>query len=215
MRVAIALLVTGCFAHHHATADAGDDQDAGVQLPDATCGGQMLDLTYVPPNLGIMLDRSCSMTQKLTGTQTTKWMAAVAAINHVLSSYASTVRWGLTVFPDTTGEACAEDASIFPIGAHNATPISTMLTASLTSTDPYYPDGPCVTNIDTGVEAAATDPALNETGRSSFMMLVTDGAQSSGCDLGGGNAGTEAAIADAVHPPHSDLRRRVRQARSR
>jgi hypothetical protein len=193
MRVAIAsLLLAGCFARHHAdvTADAGNDDP----MPDATCGGQQLDLAYVPPNMGIMLDRSCSMKHLLTGSQTTKWQAAVAALDHVLASYATDVQWGLTMFPDTIGDACTQDESQLPIAAGQAPAISTLLDASLDQADPNFPKGPCVTNIDDGVARAALDPALNDVGRASFLMLVTDGAQSSTCDVGGGDAGTEAAI---------------------
>ncbi|MFT3698567.1 MAG: VWA domain-containing protein [Kofleriaceae bacterium] len=202
MRAILALLLAGCFAHHNpdSSKDAGGGDDD--PQPDATCGGVHLDLAYVPPNMGIVLDRSCSMKQKLTGTQTTKWMAAVAAIDHVLQSYGTIVRWGLTLFPDTTGDSCTEDASAYAIGDNQAAGISALLDASLVTTDPNYPSNPCVTNIDTGVENAALDPALNDVGRSSYLMLVTDGAQSSGCDSGGGDAGTEKAIHDLFATRH-------------
>jgi hypothetical protein len=158
------------------------------------CGGTHLDLTYVPPNFILALDRSCSMTQKLTGTMTTKWEAAVAAINHVLTTYATDIRWGATLFPDTAGSNCTQGTIPFPVADNNGPAISTALTAALGSGNALYPNNPCVTNIDTGVEQAATDPALSDTDRASFVMLVTDGSQSA-CSAGSGNAGTEAAIA--------------------
>ncbi|HEY4241469.1 MAG TPA: VWA domain-containing protein [Kofleriaceae bacterium] len=160
------------------------------------CGGTHLALTYVAPNVEIVLDRSCSMTQTLAGGQT-KWDAAVAALNHVLTDHASDIRWGATMFPDTTGQSCAQDAIPFPVGNNNAAGIMAMFTAAQDASDPNFPDGPCVTNIDTGVEQAAADPALAEPNRMSFMMLVTDGAQS-GCSLGGGASGARQAIADAL-----------------
>ena len=192
-KLSVALLLAGCFAHHHdgATPDAGE---LGTPA-DATCGGQKLDLTYVPPNFGIVLDRSCSMKHVLDGAQTTKWEAAVAALDHALTAYATDVRWGLTMFPDTTGDSCAQDASQVAIGDAQAMAIRDLLHASLDAADPNFPKGPCVTNIDTGVEGAALDPALNDP-RPSYLMLVTDGAQSSTCDLGGGDAGTEKAVKD-------------------
>jgi len=196
MKIWVVLLLAGCFAKHHdaATPDAGDPAaDAKI------CGGVQLALDYVPPNLGIVLDRSCSMRQLLTGTQTTKWMAAVAAIDHALQSYATDVRWGLTLFPDTTGEACAQDANTVPIDDGKATAIQTLLDASLATTDPSYPSFPCVTNIDTGIESAALDPALADPAHRSYLMLVTDGAQSGTCTLGGGDAGTEAAVHALFH----------------
>lgn len=192
MKIWVVLLLAGCFAKHHD--DAAPDAAAGNPPVDATCGGVELALDYVPPNLGIVLDRSCSMKQVLTGTTTTKWMAAVAAIDHALASYTTDVRWGLTLFPDTTGESCAQDANAVAIGDGKATAIQTLLDASLDMADPNFPKFPCVTNIDTGIESAALDPALADPAHKSYLMLVTDGAQSSTCDLGGGDTGTEAAV---------------------
>ena len=198
--LAFVLLLTGCASHHPEDA-APDAGDPGTPADAMTCGGQKLDLTYVPPNFGIVLDRSCSMKHALAGTQTTKWQAAVAALDHALTTYASNVRWGLTMFPDTTGEACAQDPSQIAIGDGHAPAIRTLLDASLDPADANYPKGPCVTNIDTGIEGAALDPALNDP-RPSYLMLVTDGAQSAGCDLGGGDAGAEKAVKDLFTTRH-------------
>ena len=159
------------------------------------CGAEALDLTYVPPNLIVVLDRSCSMNQKPTGATQTKWASAVGALGTILQAHQTDIDWGLTLFPDTTGATCAQDANAVPIGPNNAMTIKTLLTNALATTDPLFPDGPCVTNIDTGLQAAALDPALSVAGKSSYVMLVTDGAQSS-CTVGGGDAGSEAAIAD-------------------
>jgi len=156
------------------------------------CGGNALDLTYVPPNLLLVLDRSCSMRDVLTGAAT-KWSAAVGAINSVLAMYGDEIRWGLTLFPDTMGDTCTQQAFPFPVAASNAPGISTLLTNALAAADPLYPDGPCVTNIDTGLQQAATDPALDDAGRKSYLMLVTDGLQA-GCSTGGGDTGSENTI---------------------
>jgi hypothetical protein len=158
------------------------------------CGGETLNLTYVPPNFLIVLDRSCSMDNNLAGGAQTKWEAAVAALKNVLALHATDIRWGITFFPDTVTPNCGQAATIpVPVGDNNATTIDTMLTNALSSADPLFPDGPCVTNIDTGIQQAATDPGLADTTRDSFIMLVSDGAQS-GCSAGGGDAGTETAI---------------------
>jgi hypothetical protein len=181
------------------------DQDCGngMKCDPATkqcvvsgCGGQLLGVTNVPPNLLLVLDRSCSMRENLAGTQTSKWQAAVEAIKTVSTTYENDIRWGLTMFPDTDGAACAQDGPIpYPIADNNAPAIRTALTASLAVADPNYPDGPCVTNIDTGIEKAGTDPALNDTTRENYLMLVSDGAQSQ-CNLAGSDNGTRTLIAD-------------------
>lgn len=204
MRTSLSLLVTGllvaCGGSHggdgQPDAPGGGDDDGGPDLrPDASCGGVELDLTYVAPNFMIALDRSCSMKAKLTGTTTSKWEAAVAALQHVLGTHAAEIRWGLSMFPDITGDSCTQDPAAFAIADNNASAISTLLGNALASTDPYFPDGPCVTNIDTGIETAATDPALADPTHPGYVMLISDGAQA-GCSTGGGNAGTTAAIAD-------------------
>jgi hypothetical protein len=71
-----------------------------------------------------------------------------------------------------------------------------MLNASLVNTDPYFPNGPCVTNIDTAMQQATTEPAFNDTTRQSYALLLTDGKQSSGCMAAGGDMGTTQIITD-------------------
>src|SRR5206468_1231699 len=95
------------------------------------CGATHVDLTYVAPNLLFVLDRSCSMKNVLTGTTTTKWQAAVDAITHVLTTYDTQIRWGATLFPDTTGDSCGQDAIPVPVADNMASTVSAMLTASL------------------------------------------------------------------------------------
>jgi hypothetical protein len=169
--------------------------EAGACI-DNNCGGESLDLSYVAPNLLLVVDRSCSMRQPpATTTTMSKWQIAVDAIKHVIATYDVQIRWGLTLFPDVSADSCTQQDFAFPLADGNGAGISTLLTGALATTDPLYPDFPCVTNIDTGVTQAATDPALADPMRKSYVMLVTDGAQSSGCAAGGGDAGSEAAVA--------------------
>jgi len=187
-----------CIADGTCAADV--DCGSGMKCTDGMCtiggcGGQFLDLTYVPPNVMFVLDRSCSMDRALTGTTTTKWTAAVGSLGTVLTDYASEIRWGLTMFPDVSGEACSQGGVPFPIADNSAGPIKSMLTAALAETDPNFPKGPCVTNIDTGIQQAALDPALTDPARASYLMLVSDGAQSA-CNLAGGDLGAEEIIRD-------------------
>lgn len=135
------------------------------------------------------------MRTALTGSTVSKWGVAVDSINQMITSYASDIRWGLTLFPDTTPAGCTQQDFAFPLADTNGPGIQTLLTAALATTDSLYPDGPCVTNIDTGMQQAATDPALADPMRKSYVMLVTDGAQSSGCSAGGADTGSEQAVA--------------------
>lgn len=161
-------------------------------VPGGGCGSQAIAAEPVPPNLLVVLDRSCSMTSKV-GAQT-KWEIAVDALKTLTTSYSGKIRFGLTLFPDRDTNNCTQAAAIpVPLGPANETKIQTLLTSALKAADPNFPDGPCVTNIDTGMSQAATDPGFKDATRKSFAMLVSDGAQA-GCNAGGGDTGTAATI---------------------
>ncbi len=162
-------------------------------VPGGTCGAQETKIAAVPPNLLVVLDRSCSMTAKV-GTKS-KWQIAVDAITTMTTTQANKIRFGLTLFPDLVLSTCAQGAIPLPIAPGNEPAIQMLLTSSLAAADKYFPDGPCVTNIDSGMEQAATDPALDDLERQSYLLLLTDGAQS-GCSAAGGDAGTTKIITD-------------------
>jgi hypothetical protein len=162
---------------------------------DGGCGNDVIQVAAVPPNMMIVLDRSCSMKNKLANGQT-KWESAVGALNGLITNFLGQIRWGLILFPSRTegaaGSNCKlKDADVnVAIGAHTAGPIQTLLTASLTTSDPNYPSGPCVTNIDSGIHLASVQPQLKQTTRQSFVLLITDGKQSNSCHQFRGDAGT-------------------------
>jgi hypothetical protein len=180
---------------------ASSDCEAGKVCAAGTCviggcGQASLELEYVAPNLLFVLDRSCSMRAAPSGSTLSKWAVAVGGINQVITDHGDDIRYGLTLFPDLIGGNCTQESFAFPTASGNGAGIQTLLTSALGLSDPYYPDGPCVTNIDTGLQQAATDPALADPARASYLMLVTDGAQSSGCSAAGADAGSEAIVLD-------------------
>jgi von Willebrand factor type A domain len=169
------------------------DMAAHVCAPGGGCGAYEATIKGVPPNLLVVLDRSCSMTDAVGGK--TKWSIAVAAVDAVTKAYAGQIRFGLTLFPDLDANKCGQGVIPVPVGANKEKTIQMMLDAALVKTDPYYPDNPCVTNIDSAMQQAATEPSLGEAGRESYALLLTDGAQSS-CSLAGGDTGTTKIIKD-------------------
>lgn len=162
-------------------------------VPGGGCGAQEAKVDNAPPNLLIVLDRSCSMTD-LVGANT-KWKIAVQAINKMTTDFNGKIRFGLGLFPDLVPENCAQDKMVIPVAPGNEMPIQTLLTAALKAADPYYPDGPCVTNIDTAMTQATTEPAFKDADRDSYALLISDGKQSAGCDPNGNaDVMTEATI---------------------
>ncbi|MFO0593183.1 MAG: vWA domain-containing protein [Polyangiaceae bacterium] len=156
-------------------------------VPGGMCGGQEAKADPVAPNMLIVLDRSCSMTDKVNGVS--KWKIAVQAIQTMTTNFNGKIRFGLTMFPDLVAPSCDQDAIPVPVGPGNEMTISDMLGKALMSSDPYYPDGPCVTNIDTAMKQASGEPAFLDVDRDSYALLITDGKQSS-CNVAGGDNGT-------------------------
>jgi hypothetical protein len=156
------------------------------------CGGTQVQASDVPPNLLIVMDRSCSMQTAVKGTP--KWTIAVQALSTLTQRYAGQIRFGLTLFPDRNAARCMQGAMAVPIGPGNESKIQQLLAASLTKGNASYPDGPCVTPIDAAMTQAAMDPALADVTRGDFTLLITDGQQA-GCNVSGGNQLTTQAIA--------------------
>lgn len=167
------------------------DPATNTCVPGSSCGSTEVTGGLAEPNLFISLDRSCSMTGRVAGL--TKWEIAVAAINAMTTTYQNKIRFGLALFPDRVTPNCAQDAIPVPIDGGNEPRIRALLNGSLDAGTTWYPDGPCVTNIDTGMAQAASDPALRELNRKSYVLLITDGQQA-GCALAGGDPGTTGII---------------------
>jgi hypothetical protein len=161
--------------------------------PGGMCGGQKIGADLVEPNLLITLDRSCSMTEKVGNM--TKWQLAVAALQKLTTDFKGRIRFGLTLFPDTDNMNCDQAKIPIPVGDGNEAAIQKLLNDALTNTNAYFPDGPCVTNIDGAVHQASMEPAFKDLSRPSFVLLLTDGEQSA-CNLYGGANGATMIISD-------------------
>jgi hypothetical protein len=158
------------------------------------CNAQEIVAKAVPPNMLIVLDRSCSMTNAVSGS--TKWAIAVEALNKMTTDFNGKIRFGMTLFPDLTGGDCGQGAIPIPVADGNEMAIQDLLTKALVKADPYFPDNPCVTNIDTAILQASMEPAFTDVDRDSYALLVSDGKQSTGCGGDAGDKKTEMYIAD-------------------
>jgi len=162
-------------------------------IPGGGCGAQEAKVEAIPPNLLIVLDRSCSMTSLVSGKS--KWQIAVEAINKMTTDFNAKIRFGITLFPDLDTNNCGQGAIPIPVAPGTEPQIQDLLTKSLNTNNKYYPNGPCVTNIDTAMKQATTEPAFDDTDRASYALLITDGKQA-GCNAANGDADTLMFITD-------------------
>jgi hypothetical protein len=169
------------------------NQETKLCVPGG-CNAQEIVAKAVPPNMLIVLDRSCSMTGAVGNS--TKWAIAVEALNKMTADFNGKIRFGMTLFPDLAGGDCGQGTIPIPVAEGNEMAIQDLLTKSLVKADKYFPDGPCVTNIDTAMLQASGEPAFTDVDRDSYALLVSDGKQSAGCGGDAGDKKTEMYIAD-------------------
>ncbi len=170
------------------------DTASGTCAPGGGCGAEEFQTEAVAPNMLLVLDRSCSMTN---GTPATKWELAVDAINSLTTTFSGQIRFGLTLFPDTENPNCDQGAPAVFVGPGNEMAIQAILTAALVRADPNFPKGPCITNITSAMTQASMEPAFNDATRPNYAVLITDGKQF-GCMQNGGDAMTTQVIGNML-----------------
>jgi hypothetical protein len=154
----------------------------------STCGVTEIKSDIVPPNLLIVLDRSCTMKGEIDGKS--KWELAVGALDGLVGAYAGKLRFGLTLFPDSVDPKCEQAKFLLPPKNGNEAAIQALLTAGLDASDKSHPGSPCVTNGAQTMKQASTEPSLADKTRKSYFVLVTDGLTQQVCDLTGAPEGT-------------------------
>ncbi|HMA95030.1 MAG TPA: VWA domain-containing protein [Polyangiaceae bacterium] len=144
------------------------------------CGETALAATRRPVNVLILLDRSLSMTNPMSGTEsTTRWVAMRNALNAALTPVSDRISFGLKFFPDgdaTAAQECAVlgssadvalglgstnvqavDLAIAQATPNGGTPIGTALEWAKT----YFETGPGSASVGDRVVLLATDGAPN------------------------------------------------------
>ncbi len=134
------------------------------------CGGALYGADNVPPNVLIVLDRSGSMNEQITGG--TKWDIGRQAINGLVTTYGGGVFFGLAMYPGTDlegtqGMMCGPGAVFVDPAAGTAAAISSDLAAAGT-TSFGTPTAEMLT-------ALTTYAGLKDPMRADYILLITDG----------------------------------------
>jgi hypothetical protein len=155
------------------------------------CGEMAFDLKRAPADLLVLLDRSASMNDMITGVVGTKWTNVTSAINDTLMATDATLGWGLKIFP-SPGGCMVPDGAEVGIAPHNFTPVSTAI-------QPLVPNGqtPTAAAIAKSVDYLKT----LTTSTVKYIVLATDGEPNCGNGFGGrisDGAGAIAAVQAAA-----------------
>jgi hypothetical protein len=152
----------------------GDDTHcaAGQTCTGGFCGcdGEAYSATSVPPNVLVVLDRSSSMNDSITGG--TKWTVAKQAIANILSAQGDQVRFGLNLYPGynlscNQGSSCGPGFTVVDPDVATAAAINESLGGANTCSFRT----PTAENL----EALVGYAGLQDTSRGNYVLLVTDG----------------------------------------
>ena len=222
-----------------------DDCDDGFACEDGMCtiggdcGGFAFEITAVPPNILILLDRSGSMDGSVAGTGMNRWEVAREAVRTVTMGFEDVIRFGLATYSSCLNGGCSAGAIVTPIADMNSAPIMMFLdsTVGVGSGNGMAVDGNgkveylCdsgdpETSTGKSLDAFVGEQSLADPERTNAILLITDGAESGDCIDGGIDGPAGAAALFAQDPsvatyavgfgdgnPGSSIRSRRRAAR--
>jgi von Willebrand factor type A domain len=154
------------------------DTVQGNCVPDFGCHAEEFDISGVPPNVLLVLDRTGSMAAPVPDSGgKNRWQVAQEAIAGLLSTFSGDIRFGLDVFSACTGGGCAPGTIIVPVGSDPET-----INQSIDSTELCNSGAP-ETVIGGTLSALLGEPSLQDSGRDNVILLITDGVDN--CGSGG------------------------------
>jgi hypothetical protein len=190
--------------------DSGINLDSnGISTADLNCGAKDKAAAKLLPEILIVLDRSGSMNEDVSGGTcmdggfagggancgaTSKWAQMTPALMQVVMETNADVNWGLKFFPDNQNNACnVNTTAAVPIAMNNATAITTAIMGATQT------NGGVVGYNNTPTRSAENGATTYLKGRTTanpkYILLATDGlpncADSGMGGRGGGGTSTD------------------------
>jgi len=133
-----------------------------------------------PPRVLFVVDASSSMLAEIQDPNgpTTKWDAAVSAVESVLVAYPNEAQYGLMMFPGAAGQ-CSTGEVVVDVAEGTASSIVAALAGEQIPANAQTPAGQTLT-------AAAAYSLITDPGYANNVIFVTDGYQY--CSVDGGTA---------------------------
>lgn len=144
------------------------------------CGASSFDLTVVPPNVMIVLDRSGSMDGDVQDSDKTRWDVAKAAIDQLVNAFNLDIRFGLVTYSGCVpGQECSAGKIVVPLGNQNAGPITGFLGGK--NLDYLCNSGKPETSTGNTLYALIGEDSLQDPERGNAVLLITDGGENDEC----------------------------------
>ena len=162
-----------------------EDCDPGFKCVDGACeiggcGASSFNLTAVPPNVMITLDRSGSMDGDVQDSSKNRWEVAKDAIDQLVTKFNQDIRFGLVTYSGCVpGQECSAGQIVVPVGNQNAGPINGFLGPKglLYLCNSGKPE----TSTGNTLYALIGEDSLQDPERSNAVLLITDGGENDEC----------------------------------
>jgi len=158
----------------------GKECEDGKCVIGGDCGAESFELTAIPPNVMIVLDRSGSMDGDVQDSDKTRWEVAKDAISLLVNSFDADIRFGLVTYSACTpGQECSAGKIVVPMGNLNAGPITGFLGGK--NLDYLCNSGDPETSTGNTLYALIGEDSISDPERGNAVLLITDGNENDEC----------------------------------
>lgn len=160
--------------------DEGKTCDSGMCVIGSDCGGDSFELTKLPPNMMIVLDRSGSMDGDVMNSNKSRWEVAKDAIFAVTTQFNNDIRFGLVTYSACELlNKCTAGKIVVPILDKAAKIISDFLGPK--GLEYLCNSGMSETSTGNTLQALVGNPTLQDPMRGNAVLLITDGNENDDC----------------------------------
>jgi hypothetical protein len=160
--------------------DDGKTCDMGDCVIGGDCGAEAFNLTKLPPNVMIVLDRSGSMDGDVQGSDKNRWEVAKDAIFALVEQFNDDIRFGLVTYSACElFKECTAGEIVVPL----VDKALNLITGFLADKGFFYlcNSGNPETSTGNTLQALVGESSLQDPARGNAVILITDGNENSEC----------------------------------
>lgn len=155
--------------------EAGRNNNPTTGTGETNCGLQKHELTRVPAEIMLVLDRSSTMSFEVVGSTNSRWVEVSQAVEQVVMATDRNVLWGMKMFPTSQGCSVTDTMEV-PVAAANYPMMSAAIRGS--SPNMAFPGTPMPGALRAATAHLRARPGTNPR----YLLLATDGLPNCGPD---------------------------------